>query len=572
MKWFYNLKIGTKLIVAFFIVSLITATVGFIGIKNLNSSNTAYSNLFKDDGVSQGQLGYIGIDFQKTCSAMRDLIIETDVNNFKQYQDTIKKCDEEINVYLSEYQKTCTTDKEKNLCSNIVKRISDFKMQRDNVISLSSQNKKEEAISLMRREEFQNLADNVYKAIDNAIKYNIESGNTNSNKLMVATHNTSNLLIVIIMIAVLCAIILGIFIKTIISKQVIKITEMAQKHALGDLTSNIYVDTKDEIGQLAQALNKANENIRALISEVMNSGTGISASSEELSATTQEIFSKMKAVNESMNEISKGAQNLSATTEEVLASTQEIDSTTILLLEKAENASSSAKEIKERATNVKEKAAKAIEESNLIYEEQRVNIIKAIEEGNVVDQIKVMADAIGDIASQTNLLALNASIEAARAGENGKGFAVVAEEIKKLSEQSSQSVSNIHSMVAEIKSAFDKLSQSGTDVLDFMLNKVKPDYVFLNEMGIQYEKDSNFINEMSIDIALATKQMSETIEQVNDAVQTVSATAEESSVSSEEISASINETTRAIDKIAESTQNQAELVAKLNEMIQKFKV
>jgi methyl-accepting chemotaxis protein len=68
-------------------------------------------------------------------------------------------------------------------------------------------------------------------------------------------------------------------------------------------------------------------------------------------------------------------------------------------------------------------------QGNLIYEEKKNDIIKAIEEGQVVQEVKIMADSIGEIASQTNLLALNAAIEAARAGENGKGFALILQKV-----------------------------------------------------------------------------------------------------------------------------------------------
>ena len=183
-----------------------------------------------------------------------------------------------------------------------------------------------------------------------------------------------------------------------------------------------------------------------------------------------------------------------------------------------------------------------------------------------------MADTIGGIAEQTNLLALNAAIEAARAGEQGKGFAVVAEEVRKLAEQSSYAVSNIQGMVTQVQAAFNNLSQSGQDLLEFIVENVKPNYELLMDTGMKYEKDAEFVNDISDGIAASSKQMSEVVEEVNAAIQSVASTAEESASGSEDILNNMNEITMAIGDVAQSAQNQAELAQKLNNFVQRFKI
>lgn len=102
------------------------------------------------------------------------------------------------------------------------------------------------------------------------------------------------------------------------------------------------------------------------------------------------------------------------------------------------------KEIQKRAVEVKDKGVSSARIAKELYKEKQGSIVKAIEDGKVVEDIRVMAESISNIASQTNLLALNAAIEAARAGEQGRGFAVVAEEVRKLAEQ-------LNSMVQKFK-------------------------------------------------------------------------------------------------------------------------
>jgi len=572
MKWFYNLKIGTKLILAFLILSIITAVVGFIGIKNLNTADRDYSDLFTNYGVSQGQIGFVGIDFQKTRAAMRDLIIETDVNNFKKYQDVIQNDDKEIEMYLSEFQKTCVSDEEKNNFSNVVKNINAFKLQKDIFISLATQNKKQEATNLIRSKEFRDIADNAYITIEETIKTNVKIGTSISNKLTQDTHNTSMLLIVIVIIAVLCAIILGLFIQRIISKPVIKITKMARKLALGDLSANDIINTKDEIGELAQALNEASGNIKLLISGIMDSAAGISASSEELSATTEEIAAKMDIVNESVRQVSLGAEQLSSTTEEVNATTEDIANNVADVTVRANKGTDIAREIEVKAKQVKEIAENSFNTANKLYSEKQESILKAIEDGKVVNEVKVMADDIANIASQTNLLALNASIEAARAGEQGKGFAVVADEVRKLAEESATTAQRIQTLTEKVQQAFRNLSSNAQDVLSFIDNKVTPDYEVFVDTGKQYGEDAVEFNKLSMDIGTSMDVVNETVSEIKKAIENVSATAEESVASSEEILASVNETVMAIKEIAMASQNQAALAEKLTGMVQKFKL
>jgi hypothetical protein len=127
-------------------------------------------------------------------------------------------------------------------------------------------------------------------------------------------------------------------------------------------------------------------------------------------------------------------------------------------------------------------------------------------------------------------------------------------------------------MVAQVRNAFDELSSSGQDILDYMVNNVKPSYTLLLDTGIQYEKDAKFVSDMVIDIFNTAKQMNETVMQVNKAFEGVSTTAADSAASSEEVLASISEITKAVTEVADSTQSQAELAQDLDELVQKFKI
>jgi methyl-accepting chemotaxis protein len=169
------------------------------------------------------------------------------------------------------------------------------------------------------------------------------------------------------------------------------------------LTKRIDLNSKDEIGKLANALNKAAENTRNLISTIISTSSNISSSSEEISATIEGISTKITNINEATKEISVGTENLSATSEEVNASIQEITSNSIELSNKAKEGDKASNEIQARAAEIKDKGLKAIDISKNIYKEKQINILEAIEDGKVVEEIKVMADSIANIESKLAL-------------------------------------------------------------------------------------------------------------------------------------------------------------------------
>ncbi|MEK3797138.1 methyl-accepting chemotaxis protein [Peribacillus sp. FSL H8-0477] len=348
-----------------------------------------------------------------------------------------------------------------------------------------------------------------------------------------------------------------------VNKQLSMINEYAESLESGDELREL--DEKnghDSLQRMHQAVNK----MAMLIGRLKAGITTADSHTEELSATTTELIFIMEDMKETIQTMSEGSLELSASTEQISETANHIEMATKRLSEKAEESGRVALKIKERASQVKEDASKSAESSYAMYIEKEANIIEVIEKVKVVEEIKYLADTIGSIAGQTNLLALNASIEAARAGEAGKGFAVVAEEIRKLAEQSAQSVDNIHHVTDQVQNAFANLTINSTGILDYMNMKVKPDYDQFVEVGIQYEKDAEFINKMSNDLAGASKQMAQSIEELNRAIQSVTTNSQHSASSNEEILFTISEVSLAIKEVADNVHAQHELTSSVNQL------
>ncbi|WP_446897901.1 methyl-accepting chemotaxis protein [Clostridium sp. LBM24168] len=565
-----NLKLKATLKLSFLVISMFIIISGIIGIIGMNRINTGSNQLYSSNLKTIQDLNKFDSNTLHLRLEIINLVESKDKNKTNDTLKVINSLKKSNNVILNSYKSGNLNSQEKTIVPKLEIQLSDWRNICTEITNLMAAGKYDEAIVLNK--EAARYRDKLTNTTEELIKIVNQKANNTNLKNMLIYKNSFYLIVTISILGLILSLVLGFRISASISSKVYKILSFTDLLSKGDLSNNLQMSGNNELSLIGDELNTANGNIRSLIREIMHSTEDMSASSEELSATSEEISSMMSSVNEATNQIAKGAQNLSSITEEISNSSEQMKNSIYDLSSKADEATKSSLEIKKRAISIKQSASKNIEAGEHIYNEKKNNIVKAIEDGKVVSEVKIMSASIGNIAEQTNLLALNAAIEAARAGEQGKGFAIVADEVRKLAEQSSSAVENINKMVLEVENAFKNLSQSSEEILDYIAKSVKPSYQIFMDTGVQYEKDAEFMNSMSQEIDISSKQMKLAISQINTAIQNSASTAEESSSGSEEILSSINEVTKAIEDISMSSQNQAELAEKLADMVNKFKI
>ena len=565
-----RLKISHKVVFGFTFMLIMMSVIWFIGYTNMTKIKDNLKVIAEDDFKGANDLLLIN---NNLLEIKADILMLLDVGNKEEIiltENEIHKNNEEIKNLVEDYKTTITLEEDKDNFEKFEKYLSEYETKRENVINLVKNNDYDIAKDAIVE------VNSIREQMELILKKSISI----KNKLVeedyyesMNTYNSSNrLLITIIIINLVIAILLIWIITNTLVKQLKKILLLSNELSKGNLNYSIESNKNDEIGTAIKSLNSSKEAIRELVYEINEESKNITSSSEELSTVTEEAMAKIMNINEAAEQISQGIEQLSSTTEEINASTQEITITAEELYNKAKKSDISVKEIKSRAMQVKGKGLKSVDNAKSIYNDKLGSITEAMRAGEVVKEIKVMAEAIANITEQTNLLALNASIEAARAGEQGRGFAVVADEDRKLAEESALTVSKIQSVIVQVQNAFTNLATNANDILDFIEYNVYPDYELLIDTAENYEKDTYLISNMASDIAEATKFMLENLNQVSNAIETVSATAEESSATSQEIVTNINDSTSAIDEVTKLAQNQSELAEVLNVMIQKFKI
>ncbi|MBV5306897.1 MAG: HAMP domain-containing protein [Desulfobulbaceae bacterium] len=299
-----------------------------------------------------------------------------------------------------------------------------------------------------------------------------------------ALGTASNVMIIGLIVAVLLGVIVAYFITRGITRPIAMGVKFAEAIAAGDLSQRLEITLKDEIGQLANALNNMVDKLKDVVVNVQVAADNVASGSQQLSSSSEEM--------------SQGATEQAAAAEEASSAMEEMAAN---IRQNADNAMQTEKIATKSADDAKtggEAVAKTV---------------------GAMKEIAGKISIIEEIARQTNLLALNAAIEAARAGEHGKGFAVVASEVRKLAERSQHAAAEI----SELSSSSVEVAEQAGD----MLSKMVPDI----------QRTAELVQE----IAAASKEQDTGAEQVNKAITQLDQVIQQNASASEEMASTSEE-------------------------------
>jgi len=483
-----NISIKTRLIVSTLITLSTAFIIYYLANRAISKINNEVDKIVNIQAKKEALALKISEDLQFIGKKERDLIIQKTSEQLTataaQIDTRVKELDEKLVVLLNLMENKEDSD------------FADFKEHWEGYLGMldmvkklavyeNTDSSKAKANDITTNEGFELIKKariSIYKIID-ANEKQMRDAKVGVDELYAQTK--SNMLIAFA-IAVLIAFAISYWIISTTMKSISQANNIIKEVSEGNLTIEITVDAKDEIGVLLTRLSQMVLKLKEVLGAVTTSAENISAASNQMASSSQQL--------------SEGATEQAASAEEVSSSMEEMVAN---IQQNTDNA--------QQTDKIALKASEDIAEGN-----------KSVVQ--TVDSMKTIANKISiisEIARQTNLLALNAAVEAARAGEHGKGFAVVAAEVRKLAERSQLAATEI-----------DNLSGNSVKIAE-------KSGKLLAEIVPNIQKTARLVQEISassIEQSSGADQVNNAIQQLNQVIQNNAATSEEMAASAEELS------------------------------------
>ncbi|GAA3399771.1 methyl-accepting chemotaxis protein [Paenibacillus hodogayensis] len=374
------------------------------------------------------------------------------------------------------------------------------------------------------------------------------------------------LLAVIVLVSVL-----AIVATRSIARPIVAISDFMKKVANNELNERLAVKSDDEIGQMSQSINTMVDSIAGIVGKINDTVSQVAAASTELLQSAEQSSQAASQIAEAIGEVAvgtdsqlQGAEQSARAMEETATGVQRIAESSGIV---ADQTGVVSNEVDSGFTDIQE----AIEQMNVIASTANDSSTVIAELYRHSDEIGQIVDVISTISSQTALLSLNASIEAARAGEQGRGFAVVANEVKKLAEQTTSSVSSIVQLVRLIQQSADSAVKS----MNRNVAEINGGIGKMREIGESFTTIRSSIRDVSSqiqEVSATTEQISAGTEQITASFAEMVGISKQSADNSQSVAASAEEQTAIMENIAVSAQSLNRLMGELNDLIRVFKL
>jgi methyl-accepting chemotaxis protein len=485
-----NLKIGTRLGIGFGLVLTLMVALALLGLSRMAHIQQSLNGIVDDNNLQIKSIIDMRQSVMNVALTSRNMVLTTDADEIESEFDRIADDRDEYTAHAENMERMVTSAAGKALLAKIAGERAVTDPLTDKAAALAREQKQAEAVAVLINE----VRPNQRKWI-NALDQMVRSQEKLADQAAIAANASYKSARLLTLLLAGAALVMGIasawFVTRSITGPLKEAVTVARRVSDGDLTAQIRVNSRDEVGQLMQALRDMNDSLVKIVGQVRNGTDTIAAASDE---------------------IATGNMDLSSRTEQQASSLEE-----------------TASAMEELTSTVKQNGDNALQANQLAQAASQV----AVKGGTVVSQVvdtmgsinhssKKIVDIIGvidGIAFQTNILALNAAVEAARAGEQGRGFAVVATEVRSLAQRSSAAAKEIKVLidasVEKVDAGARLVDQAGATMAE-IVNSVKLVTDIMGEIAAASQEQTLGIDQVNQAIGLmdqATQQNATLVEQ-----------------------------------------------------------
>lgn len=565
-----RLTISRKFSLVFLTLILINLLIGGIGAFNMQHiiKKTDEINTKWIDGIKE--ITSINYLTEHLSSKEKDFLIYTDKDKMDTLDQDMNQILKDINEKLDNYEKTISNDKERSIFEQLKTEVNSYTNIHNQILESGRTNDIDKARGLLVQTEAS--FEDMKKSITELVDFNKEGSNTAVKETKDVYYKGLIYTALLLAASIVISICIWLYINRSIVKPIIRMKSSANEIAEGNLSNDIEpLASKDELGDLNEALQKMVGNLRDIVGYSKEISTRVLSSSQVLTTATNETRTGSRHITETMNEMAEGSEQQAQDAVTIAESMNEFTESIDKAYNHGMTISDTSQNVLELAVNGNENMDTSVQQMKTIHHivQEAVHKVRSLEQHS--QDINKLVQVINGIAEQTNLLSLNAAIEAARAGESGKGFAVVAEEVRKLADGVSDSVQDITKIVGgtqqEINTVIQYLESSFTEVEKGTENLTDTGQAMQNiKQSVTYVADS--IKEVTDGL----KQLTNQSITINQSIENIASVSEESAAGIEETFSITEQSAHSMDQVLQNAEELERLAKELNEKMDQFTI